>query len=164
MKYFTEVLHEVPYKQDEVFPYGTLYEYVASWVLDGIVNYPEHVAGAVLAQYSEGTDVLSFSPSSQTVQELRKKVLAWNKEEDVWCGSLYELFDDNVALLSYEEETDAYWLFLYDCDSSDCSIGRFKTTDSREEVLNEFEEYLEFLAWNSWIPLNVKRLNSWVKW
>lgn len=169
MKYFTSVSdYQVPYREDNPFPYGHLYQYVASWVLDGIVNYPERIAGAVLACYSEDEELPDVYPARQSCQELRQKVMSWNNKSDGWCGSLYETFGDNVVLLSYEETTDAYWFFYFDCDSSDCSIGRFKTTDSREEVLNEFKRWLEDMVEHDdcqgWIPLKVERLTSWVEW
>ena len=79
MKYFTSVSnHQVPYREDNPFPYGHLYQYVASWVLDGIVNYPEHVAGVVLACYSEDEEFSpDLFPARQSCQELRQKVISW---------------------------------------------------------------------------------------
>ena len=78
-------------------------------------------------------------------------------------------FEDDVIILAYEKNTNAYWYFWFDCDVSDCSVGRFKTDLSKQQVIDLYNKELDRLITEgydfqrAYYPLNVKNIQGWVK-
>jgi len=60
-------------------------------------------------------------------------------------------FGDDIVILAglddmesaSDDEEKTYIFFWFDSDVSDCSIGKFKTTDTREEVIQSLINWLE---------------------
>ena len=104
---------------------GTMYNYVSSTFLNGLINYVTPLKIYLLERYE------TFN------QDKFDKIIA-NKQ----YHTKLDCFRDDVMLLG---ETDGYyWVFWFDMDCSDCSIGRAsKLAYTKEEMLICFEEYVK---------------------
>jgi hypothetical protein len=184
MKYFKDT-EEFP-KQDlilNILPYGVMHSYVSSTYLNGFINYVTITKAYVLNRYYDWNDVLEHTISIQdppnsfnwtkklckTKNELYEALTAPGA---TFHGQLYD-FQDDVVILARSGEIDGkmcYYVFWYDCDVSDSCIGRFLTVDSEEEVIKEFDSYVQKLhmlgdspaAKAKEIPLHYFR--GWTKW
>ena len=152
-----EVYHDNPYCQEEPFKYGACYEYVSSTLLNGIINYVDIICANVLCRYTD----------NGKENELEKRIEDFNKFGSEYHTKLSQ-FKDDVIILAYEENTKAYWYFWFDCDVSDCFVGRFKTDLIREQVVSLYNKELDRLITEkndferAYYPLNVKNIQGWV--
>ena len=89
------------------------------------------------------------------------------------------MFNDDVAILAKRKINNLspeYWFFYFDCDVSDCCIGRFLTTDSEEEIIENFSEHIKNFDFSDEElcldsdkiderakELNITHLNGWLK-
>lgn len=115
MKYFIENEEYPKFSDSEILPLGTEYVYVSSTFLNGFINYQDIVKAVLIKRYSEADIKLPEKPDFHT--------------------KIHE-FGDDVLILS--KHNDTYWYYWFDCDVSDCCIGRFKTSDTEEEIIIEF--------------------------
>ena len=142
-------------------PYGEVWTYVSSTFLNGFINYVKPVKIFLIDRYV---------PNDEDITERNvsvKKPGTWNWEKFKGTkGELktaiitgeYEMyhtnlhcFGDDVVILAElddketasDDEEKTYIFFWFDCDVSDCSIGKFKTTDTKEEVIQSVVNWLE---------------------
>ena len=149
----------IDYPQEKVFnplPMDELWNYVSTSYLDGFINFVQIVKGFVIARYRQWNEPLS------------KPVIININIDQKWCKKEFntkrEIFDaititnaivhpklhdfkDDVVILTKafnKDNTQFCWVFFwYDCDVSDCSIGRFQTEDSDEIVIEKFKTYVK---------------------
>lgn len=141
MKYFTET-HEyvIPYRQEEVFPSGHLYSYISGAVLDGVINYVEPIKAYILNRYTDWNEEINRSDFTGTKNKLYESM--------VNCShSPYHIkmscFGDDILLIGRVKSLENwYFYFWYDMDISDCSICRFYTEDSEENIVKEFDKHV----------------------
>lgn len=164
MKYFTETI-EYPTVADIArfgLSHGTLFEYVSSTFLEGWVNYFDVCKAFMIERYHQEDD--DDEPFDQA--EFDATVGA-NKPDRCVHPRLSDLGDDVLILSRTKPNGDApssYMFFWFDCDTSDCCIGRFETNDSHEEVLAEFTRYVEGTADKVHeIPVEYLK-GGWVSW
>jgi hypothetical protein len=165
----------------DIGDYGWGIDYISSTFLDGWINYVKPIKVFAISRYT---------PSAKL--EARVKEFY---EEDHFHTKFHPLGDD-VVLLCREEfrkhsngqgldnphlekgEEQGYWFFWYDCDVSDCSIGRFATRDTEAEVIASFERMMkERSEWfyehpgqnqngesgdGKLFELDVKKITGWV--
>ncbi|PCJ57324.1 MAG: hypothetical protein COA65_09705 [Rhodospirillaceae bacterium] len=140
-------------------PYGTVWCYIASTFLDGFINHVKPISCYVLDRYTPGDQIIDD-----------KEVRVWDKnkagEMHKWkgtkkglidalisgeketCHTDLDCFDDDVVILA-EIETKKkdsfgrYMFFWFDCDVSDCRIGKFETSDSKGMVVKSVVNWLE---------------------
>lgn len=156
--YFSEINE---YPEDKVFnplPMDSLYCYVASTFLDGFINYVTIVKAFVIARYSRWDDVLFHPPqisikdedqTNYVLKRFNTKTLAF--EAITKPGAIFHpkfsYFRDDVMILAKafdKTNTEFCWVyFYYDRDTSDCEIGRFKTTDDDKFVIRNFNNYVQ---------------------
>ena len=150
--------YDIPYREDNPFEYGVLYNYVSSTLLNGIINYVDIICANVLCRYTE----------KHEEGELQKHIDDFNNGNGDYHTKL-DQFKDDVIILAYEENTNAYWYFWFDCDVSDCCVGRFKTDLAKEQVIGLYKKELDRLITENndferaYYPLNVKNIQGWVK-
>lgn len=131
---------------------GWLVDYIANTFLDGWINYLEPVSIIGVARYGE-------------LEKLRAKV----ETLPDYHTKLSALGDD-VAILAHPEEISEnvdgreWWYLYFDCDTSDCSIGRFLSTDPDEEVRASFRAYVEGMRHNGLVDIDPEKLGGWVSW
>lgn len=120
--------------------HGVFYYYVSSSYLEGIVNYTKPVAGVLLERY----DVLDRA-KAQTIIDTRVVKRIGHPR--------LEAFEDDVILLCTPNSTseadgdpNEYYMFWFDRDVSDCCVGRFNSTDTREQVIADFKMWVESLC------------------
>jgi len=114
------------------FRSGYIYHYVGSTFLNGYVNYIKPIKLYLLERYRTQGKIF---------------------EETVWRPFVeappfhtdLNGLDDDVFILG--ETNDHYYFFWYDCDCSDCAIGRQqKKNIKQEEAINWFDNYAERLV------------------
>ncbi len=154
-RYFQHPCVEYPKigSQLEILPLGQLWEFVPNTFLDGFFNSCGLVLRAyVLGRYTDSDQVLNVPtrlvvaetvPPSMTKQEL---IALMTASEHVLHVSFNVFLDDVVILkrskIKNSETSYVYWFFWFDQDSSDCTIGRFVTEDSSDEVEQSFAEWI----------------------
>lgn len=124
---------------------GLWHTYISSTFLEGWINYVKPLAARLITRYRDHTS--NFKQSEK-----------FNAGEFGVHTRLRDLGDD-VLLLAYSEinpkkdyiDEDhpagkTYWLFWFDCDVSDCCIGRFRTDIPEDQLVNEFEVWAEEMS------------------
>lgn len=128
-EYFSDEYEPLPpYKTMEPFKNGTYYNYVSNTLLNGVINYVKPIKVYLMDRYTE--DLL----------KRHNAIRRFNTDPEFHTN--LGAFEDDIILLAYEEESEFYWFFWFDCDCSDCSIGRFTTEDSKEEVVESFTQWV----------------------
>lgn len=134
---------------------GWCIDYISSTFLNGWVNYVKPVKAFVVHRYEED------------VEQLSKRVDAWH--ENPTYHTRLSVFEDDVMLLARSERGD-WWYFWFDCDVSDCCIGKFED-EPGADIPAEFEEYVRERAEDlrsyhagpaAWMELDVSKINGWV--
>ena len=140
-------------------PYGTVWSYISATFLNGFVNYVKPISVFVLDKYTMQDENIS----DRDVNIFDKgKFGNWHKWEGTKGGLIEAIksgeketyhtqlnwFGDDTILLS-EIETDEkdgkgrYMFFWFDLDVSGCCIGKFETTDAKEQVVQSVVNWLE---------------------
>lgn len=128
-EYFSDEYEPLPpYKTMEPFKNGTYYNYVSNTLLNGVINYVKPIKVYLMDRYTE--DLL----------KRHNAIRRFNTDPEFHTN--LGAFEDDIILLAYEEESGFYWFFWFDYDCSDCSIGRFTTEDSKEEVIESFTQWV----------------------
>jgi hypothetical protein len=141
-------------------PYGTLWCYVSSTFLNGMVNYVKPISCFVLDRYTADDEIVGGNDFTVCTKGDFGKWHIWNGtkrelinviasgEKEVYHSDMHCFNDDIMLLTKIEIDQDdgngRYMFFWYDCDVSDCCIGKFETTDTKEEVIQSIINYLEY--------------------
>lgn len=149
LDYFDKVV-EFPTEQIiNPFPFGELWHYVSSTYLNGFVNHiTDVIAVFQIDRYTAEAEIVKTSYTNElsgstyfegTKQELRDIV-----RQDIAKFSHTDLnmFADDIIILGHISSNN-YVLFYYDCDVSDCKIGKFKTSDSVDDIRQSIINYLD---------------------
>lgn len=155
LDFFTDQVDYPEIGQGVILPYGILWAYVSSTFLNGMINYAGYVQRAyVLGRYLKWSDRDDDDPMIVNVQDPPYSAQWVNKKVDT-KGEIFDLvtkegatyhsnlhvFRDDVLVLTRHAD-GVYWFFWFDCDASDCSIGRFVTETPVEQVIGLFDEYV----------------------
>jgi hypothetical protein len=155
--YFEE---KIEYSKDiahNPIPYGTVWTNVSSTFLNGFINYVKPIACFIADRYTDPDTLIGNDLSVCNKGEFQK----WHK----WEGTKKELiakissgekevyhtklncFEDDVIVLaeieSEEGKKGRYMFFWFDRDVSDCSIGKFETSDKKEDVIESVINWLD---------------------
>lgn len=150
-------------------PTGNFVHYVSSTYLNGIVNYTTPVLCYLTQRYRPSEEL-----NDQVVQEKLKELKTTPHTnlgifgDDVWMIGKIDLermkyLYDEDYYKEYGSENE-YVFFWFDQDVSDCSVGRFKTSDSlqtiKEELLKDLSEKDRYIK-NFWeVPVDF--IQGWV--
>lgn len=155
---------EVEYPKDiaeNPLPLGTLYSYVSSTFLNGFINYVSVIDAFVLHRYTELGKDMTEHLEGKTYQEpagsnkwtkfptaiTKGEVIDLMSQPRRLSGTDLNIFDDDVILLARTKtDTNVFYFFWFDCDVSDCMIGRFRTEDSQEIVIDKFRNFVRKLS------------------
>lgn len=157
-KYFKEHV-DYPKINDiaNILEFNTVYNYISSSFLNAFINPAlngELVKAYLLGRYHGeneycNNDTYYQEPVNSLNWKLipercisKKELFKLVTETGRLKHTKLDMFRDDIALIiksKLEDGTEYYWYFWFDMDCSDCSIGRFITTDSTEEVLKHFE-------------------------
>lgn len=156
--YFTNETDYPNFKAHNILPYGELWNYVASTFLNGFINYVTPIkiyqidryaieSEQVTAKYSDKTNSGLHQVFIGTKSELRKLII---KDTAIFYNTKIGMFHDDIVVLAKIETEKSnkiacYMLFWFDTDVSDCSIGRFQTLDSQEEIIQSLVNWLDYL-------------------
>lgn len=150
-------------------PYGTLLCYVSSTYLNGFINYVRPISIFILDRYtSKDEDITDrkirlydtgkyqkYYNFKGTKCQLIDKVV---KEKVKLSHTDLNCFGDDIIILAEVEHDEGddigrYIFFWFDCDVSDCTIGKFETIDTIEQVQ---ESVLNWLNYNKETNKNFK--------
>lgn len=162
MKYFQDTEE---YPRNVAFnplPWNVLYEYVSSTFLNGFINYVKIKKAYLLSRYTEEEEIVHDVDIIDTpgvfpwqwikFSGTKKEVFDRLTAPDAIFHSKLDQFKDDVLILSKIEienieinmpENNFYMFFWYDCDCSDCCIGRFFTEDTETQVIEEFDKFVK---------------------
>lgn len=116
---------------------GVLQCYLSSTFLNGWINYVEPIAIRLITRDDYKGNV--------------KRVERWNSNQFPDYHSKLSYFQDDILILAIPGKRGSvrsgkYWFFWFSCDTSDCQIGRFNTTDTEEQVVNNFISYADSVS------------------
>lgn len=155
---------------------GVLYCYISSTFLNGFINYITPVKAFIIDRYRNDDQLLDTEKKENpiiinmhygnfgkwenlamfTKQEVIDKLNNGYKIYHTKIG----MFDDDVLLLA--KTKNYYWYFWFDCDVSDCCIGRFKTTDAEEEIISSFTKYCNQVTEYKLYEFKLDWLQGWL--
>lgn len=167
MKYFDMDIEYPSHVAIDILPWNTLWQYISSTFLNGLINYVKPIKIFVLGRYRGWDDECDKEGDCKLRAHIQEPPGSGNwidfvgtKAQVFECatepGRLYHtnlnMFGDDVLVLARPEDEFGHWaselenmyyFFWFDCDVSDCFIGRFKTVDKEEEVISSFCEYVK---------------------
>jgi hypothetical protein len=154
LKYFDDY-EEYPRVTGEILPLGELWDYVGTPFLEGFIN-KSCIGGNtilrayVLARYTEwdeecegtikqykGSEVPEITSTLVKTKQDRYDILTTKPNYHVHLDSAF--MDDVIILKQMDNE---YWVFWFDRDCSDSSLGRFVSEDETEVVVKEFDRWI----------------------
>jgi hypothetical protein len=108
-------------------PDNTLYNYVTDSYLNGLINLTDPIFGCVIERYEDWNKLDKTKWKIELKKEMHPKL---------------SVFGDDVIILS--ESYNFYWFFWYDCDNSDCSIGKIhKLIVPKKDYILSLERYIK---------------------
>lgn len=114
------------------FPLGTLYCYVSQTLLDGMINYIDIKAAYLITRYQSHSRNIASAGAFLEAGAIHSRL-----------GSM----GDDLLILGRPEGSMTWWFFWYDCDVSDCQMGRFDFFGVEDELLRRFHEFAEWRSW-----------------
>ena len=114
---------------EDLLPLGQWHDYISTTFLNGWINYVKIRSAWCINRYRT-------EPGEP--EALREAVRKFN-EEPSYHTDFGELRDDVLILAKAGK---AWWVFWFDQDCSDSSIGRFRTEDPEGHVIRAFEEWV----------------------
>lgn len=152
----------VEYPKDIVYnpiPWNVAWTYISSTFLNGFVNYVNPIACYVVNRYVKETeDITENNVSIKKIGDNNWHKFTGTKKEliDAIVSGEVEFYhtdlscfgDDIIILAEIEDERNnekgknKFMFFWFDMDVSDCSIGRIKTDDYKEFVVESLENWL----------------------
>ena len=130
---------------DNPIPYGEVWTYVSSTFLNGFINYTDPLACFVIDRYtSPDKEEIQFKEFKGMKKDLIESILS---NDFKMVHTKLNCFDDDIIILgkidSNDELFNSFIFFWFDMDVSDCSIGKFKTSDSEEDVIQSVINWLD---------------------
>lgn len=153
--YFDDTIEYPKNVIDNPIPYGEAWTYISSTFLNGMINYANPISCYVVNRYRKEDDMVQASVCDRgkfgnwynfkgTKKELINAIISGDKE--VYHTKL-SCFEDDIIIVAkieddYSDDNNKYIFFWFDMDVSDCSIGKFKTTDSEQMIICSVENWL----------------------
>lgn len=140
--YPEEVVHEP-------IPYGVCWNYISHTFLNGLINYVKPIGVWQLDRYTHDDEIVD-APNVGRPQLSKRMVreLVMSGDFDTFQTDL-SIFQDDICILAKFENNintdnlNRFIFFYFDMDVSDCSIGKFETTDSKETVIESIFNWLD---------------------
>lgn len=136
-----------------------LYTSISVSFLEGFINYVDIISAFLLERY-EKIDL-------ETVEEAKKS----------FHTKIADFEDDVILLARSKSDKEIIWFFWFDCDVSDCQIGRFKTKRNDEELKQMLERYVKGFIQGKledrqencdlitgYLELPVGSFSGWISW
>jgi len=175
--YFEDLIEYPDDIASNPLPINTLYAYVSSAFLNGFINYVEIIKAFVLGRYMKWDDdfvkyeIYTIDKKGQwRTSHSKTKRAAYNKlvkKGAVHHSRLNTAFGDDIVILAETGKKDIYYFFWYDCDCSDCKIGRFQTSDNKSMIIEKFynfvEEITELNEWDEAKEIPLHYFQGWIK-
>ena len=157
-KYFSAVIEYPRDVADDLLPTNTLWCYISSDLLSGLINYVDHLSAFVVERYVAWDSFADGEPIKVNIYNdpinpllggcswfEGSKQAVFDKLQDPRLVPHFKLdsFQDDVVVLAKSlSKGNFFYFFYFDMDSPHSMIGRFKTSDSNETVINNFKQYI----------------------
>jgi hypothetical protein len=142
---------------ERAVPQGTVYDYMCSSFLDGIINHVEIHVVLYLNRYRQYPHAWDGPVELDHVEQVIASLNAQPHTKYRAAGVI-----DDVVLLGSSE--NSYWMFWYDMDSSDCKVGR--STKNSDGFTAFVEECCDFIKSGheigGWSQLPAPK--GWISW
>lgn len=135
----------------EILPINTLWSYISNSFLEGFINYVNIDCAYVLGRYQDWDAefdepiVLHGAHPEQKSCTTKSEVFEFITTVKQCHTKIWSFQDDVVLLSRARHDPSIYLYFWFDCDVSDCCIGRFQTHDTHEQVVEKFKKHVEDL-------------------
>lgn len=150
-KYFKDDVEHPANKMTTILPWNILWCYISSTFLNGFINYVNIIDGFLLSRYLSWDDwedqetIYIRDPAGNlnwTHYKPKSKLDAYNiaTQKGRLFHTKLRMFQDDVLILS-EIDVNKYCFFWFDCDVSDCFIGRFKSKNKKDTITSDFQDY-----------------------
>jgi len=131
------------------FDSGTMYEYVSSTMLNGFINYGSVMSAWLINRYrSLDRPMPEWADPEEVEDNGPKRQLVDKWLADTRGHPNIGVLDDDVLILTkrkhsaHDTTEGKYAFFWFDCDVSDCCIGKFETNDPEADVIRRFRDYV----------------------
>lgn len=151
-KYFEDQINYPKHVVHEPLPIDTLWNYVSSDILNAFINHVKPIKWYAIDRYTNLNWVVDNKTKRDTIegfisQQLKfphTKLSMFNDDCIILAEYDFQYNDWEYEDTEYQEliKMNHFIFFWFDCDTSDCSIGKFRTADSKEEVINNLESTL----------------------
>jgi bacillopeptidase F (M6 metalloprotease family) len=176
LKYFKETIMYPKQLSGEILPFGVLWEYVSSTFLNGVINQCKVIFAGLPIQVENGEE---FETQTVVIQENFKK--KWKKvtldnldeaiqlthELKMFHTSL-DFFSNDLILVGLNKHTGVppdepeYTFFWFNRDTSNCSIGRFRSSDSKEEIEKNVKRWVNSDEDLNYVEIGTEFISGWV--
>lgn len=178
LSYFSDT-KEYPLTQfpEEILPLGELWEYVPSTFINGFLNIKQDfkdalVSAYLLSRYEKRGEEMGQPETITLYSKLKvsSKFRITQKQQVIDLFNMNFTSDGNLSVFQDDlfllyKLNDVYMFIWCDNDVSDCCIGRFKTENSHEQVLQNFRDQANLLSnehqGEDATPLPLSWLSGW---
>lgn len=161
MDYFTETVEYPKCVLDNILPFGELRTYISATFLNGLINYVKPISCYVVNRYTREdeklndkiliADLKEGEMNYQSFKGTKKELIDLTiKQKRIFNHTKLGVFEDDIIIVAEIEscknkqnKEKQYIFFWFDLDVSDCSVGRFKTSDTKEEIIHSVENWLK---------------------
>lgn len=169
-KYFLDSYDRPRDFAENPFPLNTKYENISSELLDALINHVKILKAYALGANRWQSEIHGLPNISRLTAEGTQYIETISTYEQLfnWLTKVPDgsfshpqlhLFQQDVLILAHaSSNADTYWFFWY-AMSGRCDIGRFQTSDTQDQVLENFSLYVESVTFPEYdkakeIPLN----------
>lgn len=130
LRYFD---HTVEYPGVDLFDgmeWGIFYHYVNNWFVQGALCLVGQRVRAWLLERYEAFDPDRLAEVERKTTENPHRWIEWDE------------FEDDIIVLARGDKPGEWWLFWFDRDVSDCSLGRFRTEDDADTISANIDRWI----------------------
>lgn len=143
-RYFTTGIIEYPDPTYTLLELGLWHTYLSSTFLNGWINYTKPLAARLVTRYQ------GHAANREAAEKMNAGEFGFHTDlgklgDDVFL-LCYSEIDPRKHVVPKDVVLRTYWLFWFDCDVSDCCIGRFQTETEEDQLVMEFEAWAEEMS------------------
>lgn len=154
---YFELIEYPQYLASNPLPINICWQYVSVDLLNGFINHTKVIRAWAVNRHHSINEIdhkhnFLVTTGSQVgyiknvigEQATRKEVIDYlcSRKDSTLNTEMRKHFNDDVILLAQCGDIDGnvqYYYYWFDCDVSDCFIGRFVTTDDQTTVIASFD-------------------------
>lgn len=130
---------------------GAWQTYVSSTFLNGWINYVRIKKVFLITRYRDHAANLAAVEACKNGRDVHTSL---------------RVVGDDVLILAQEEGRSMWWVFWFDCDVSDCCIGRFESSETAEQLYADFEVWANAVSLDEGaapaLEVPVSSIHGWI--